>query len=90
MIDEVGPVAEDRRDDRRGLDHVGDRAGEAAQHLPREALLVLGQAVRAVFREPALRLGGREALVRLDRERRKNLLERRLVEGIAGVQPEHP
>ena len=35
--DEVRPVAEDRRDDRGGLDHEGDRADEAAQDLLRRS-----------------------------------------------------
>ena len=46
----------------------------------REALLVLGDAVRTVLRQPVRGLGGGEALVGLDAERVEDLVERCLVE----------
>src|SRR5262249_6907919 len=63
---EVVPMPDDGRNDRRGLDHVGVRAGEVPDDLAEQADLFFDEGVGSVFGEPFARLGAAQSLLGLD------------------------
>ena len=69
-----------RGNERRRLDHVGDRPGEIAEQLAGEALLLLDEGVGAILGEAFFRLGAAQPLVRTGAELRQHAIERHPLE----------
>src|SRR5262249_55780010 len=84
---EIVPMPDDRRNDRRGLDHVGVRAGEVPHDLAEQADLFFDEGVGSVFGEPLARLGVAQSLFGLNRELGKHPLDRHLLEVDRGLRP---
>src|SRR5262249_48578959 len=83
---EVVPMPDDGRNDRRGLDHVGVRAGEVPDDLAEQADLFCDEGVGSVFGEPFARLGAAQSLLGLDGELGKDFLDRHPLEVDRGLR----
>ncbi len=77
---EIAPVPDDGGDDRRRLDHVGDRTGEVPDELAGEALFFFDEGVRPVFGKAPFGLGAAQPLAGLDLELGQHPVDRRLLE----------
>ena len=71
-------MAEDRRDDRRGLDHEGDRSDEIAENFGKKAPFLFDDRIRSVVVETLFSFGVRKPLARVDLELGEDLSDRDL------------
>jgi hypothetical protein len=73
-------MADDGRNDRGSLDHVGDRAGKVSQEFPGQANLFFDEGVGSVLAKPLLCLGAAQPPVGFNGELGKDPIDRHLLE----------